>query len=163
MKLIHRVMFAAAVGGLCVLTGTTALATPGNNTVTPLAVGTLTEAVNATTTVPGGRAGVQIRGALNIAVAELTIPPGGTSGWHSHAGPHFEVVKQGTVTEISAKGCKAETLQAGQATYDGRPSDVEIAVNRGSQPVVIEQVFILPKGALPRIDQPAPANCTVSP
>jgi hypothetical protein len=159
MKLMSKVVLAAVIGSLCILAGATAFATQGNSTVTPLAMGTLTGAVHSTTRVTGGRVTVEAKGALSVIVSQLTLPPGGTSGWHSHAGPHFEVVNQGTLTEINSKGCKTETMQAGQASYDGKPSDIVNAVNRGSDPLIVTQTFLVPKGTLPRIDQPAPPNC----
>jgi len=128
----------------------------------PLAQGALPGSIDSTVKVAGSRVGVKTRGNLDVFVALVTIPPGGNSGWHSHAGPVFTVVKQGTLTTIEAKGCKEETLQAGQARYDDKFADNEIAVNRGTEPVVVVQTFVLPHGASPPVDQPAAAGCPSS-
>ena len=163
MRHVPKVFVAAVMGSLLVFTGATAFATPptGGVTTTILANGTLTHAINATTKVTGGNVTVRTKGALDVDVVEITLAPGATTGWHSHSGPHFEVVKQGTLTEISAKGCKSETLQAGQSTWDSSPGDVVIGVNHGTEPVTFVTTFVAPKGSVPRVDQPAPANCPV--
>jgi quercetin dioxygenase-like cupin family protein len=132
VKYLAKFVAAAVISTLSVMAATTAFATEGNEMPTPVAKGTLTGGINGATNVAGGRVRVKANGALDVFVVQVTIPPGGNSGWHSHAGPHFTVVNSGTLTTIRAKGCKTETLQAGQATYDARPSDTLIVVNRGS-------------------------------
>ena len=163
MRLRYKVLLAALMGSLLIFTGAPAFATPptGSGSTTILANGTLTKAINATTPVTGGNVTIRTKGALDVIVVEITLDPGATTGWHSHTGPHFEVVKQGTLTEISAKGCKTETFQAGQSDFDSSPGDVVIGVNHGTVPVTFVTTFIAPKGSVPRVDQPAPANCPV--
>ena len=163
MRLRYKVLLAALMGSLLIFTGAPAFATPptGSGSTTILANGTLTKAINATTPVTGGNVTIRTKGALDVDVVEITLDPGATTGWHSHTGPHFEVVKQGTPTEISAKGCKTETFQAGQSDFDSSPGDVVIGVNHGTVPVTFVTTFIAPKGSVPRVDQPAPANCPV--
>jgi quercetin dioxygenase-like cupin family protein len=161
MKLMPKCVVIAVFACSAGLASGGAFAAGGNETPMPLAMGTLTSAINSTTKVDGGRVRVQTKGTLEVFFVQVTIPPGGKSAWHSHAGPRFGVVKQGTLTVVRAKGCKTQTLQAGQAIYDGKPSDTEIVLNRGSEPVVVVQAFLLPKGKTPDIDQPAPANCPV--
>jgi hypothetical protein len=163
----------AVFGSLCVLglaagtalglAGGTALATPGTGIQQmPLATGTLTGSINSTVKVTGGRVGLKTKGNLDVFVVQITIPPGGNSGWHSHAGPVFMVVKQGALTTIEAKGCKEQTLQAGQAIYDTKFAGNGIDVNRGTEPVVVVATFVQPHGASPRVDQPAAAACPSS-
>ena len=38
----------------------------------------------------------------DVAVAQITVAPGGSSGWHSHLGGAIIVVKQGSLTVYSA-------------------------------------------------------------
>jgi quercetin dioxygenase-like cupin family protein len=169
MKLMSKCVVIAVIACSAVLAGATAFATEAPELATqateqpmPLAKGTLTGSVNSNAKVAGGRVGVQTKGNLDVLVVQTTIPPGGTSGWHSHAGPHYVVVKQGTLTTIQAKGCKVQTLQTGQASYDVKPAENRIVLNRGTDPVVFVATFVLPRGASPDVAQPAAAGCPSS-
>jgi len=47
----------------------------------------------------------------DIVMVQLTVEPGGSSGWHSHPGGAIIVVKQGSITVHKAVGsqCQIET------------------------------------------------------
>src|SRR5689334_24699100 len=53
----------------------------------------------------------------DIAMAQITVDPGGSSGWHSHPGGAIIVVKTGTLTVYKSVGgrCETEYYTAGQA------------------------------------------------
>ena len=59
----------------------------------------------------------------DIVMVQLTVDPGGSSGWHSHPGGAIIVVKQGSITVHKAIGsqCQIETYSAGQAFLE-RPA-----------------------------------------
>src|SRR5436190_13112639 len=50
----------------------------------------------------------------DIAMVQITVVPGGSSGWHSHPGGAIIIVKQGTETVHKAVGsqCVVETRSA---------------------------------------------------
>src|SRR5207302_1139371 len=74
----------------------------------------------------------------------ITLAPGGTGGWHSHAGPHITIVKQGTLTIIDAQ-CKRHQLSAGHAVIS--PGDAtEKDENKGTTPVTFDVTFLIPHG-----------------
>ena len=154
-----RVALASAATTLALAGTTVALATPPQGlTLKPLGRGSLVEPVKINEKVGKGRVEIQTQGALDTLAAQFTLAPGGTTGWHKHAGPHITIVTQGTLTEIDAK-CKRHNLVAGQADIDlgGAVGKDE---NRGSAPVVFYTTFLVPRGVLiPRIDEPAPAGC----
>src|SRR5205807_1094158 len=107
--------------------------------------------------VAGGRVKLQTKGALDALTLNIALAPGGTGGWHKHAGPLVTVVKQGTLTIIDAK-CKRHDIPAGQAAISSGSTDKD--ENRGTTPVVWYVTFLLPHAATsPRIDQPAPTGC----
>jgi quercetin dioxygenase-like cupin family protein len=142
------------------LSAGTALATaPSGEMVTPLGRGPLVKPVNINERVGMGRVKIQTTGSLDALTVQSTLAPGGTGGWHKHAGPHIMVVAKGTLTVIDAR-CKRHEVPAGHANIDSA-GDVDKVENLGSTPAVIYVTFLLPHGiSSPRIDAPAPAGCT---
>jgi hypothetical protein len=159
MRITTRKSIALAGASLLALSAGTAVATaPNGETVTPLARGTLIKPANVNRKVKGGRVAIKTQGALDALMVSITIPPGGNGGWDALAGPHVNIVAQGTLTLIDAK-CKRHVIPAGHAVIsDG--SDRDKVENRGTAPLVYYNVFLIPHGAAsPRVDTPAPAGC----
>jgi quercetin dioxygenase-like cupin family protein len=97
----------------------------------------------------------------DVAMAQITVVPGGSSGWHSHPGGAIIIVKQGELTVYRAIGsqCQTTTYTAGQAFLE-RPGEVDQVVNTGTIPYVLYVTFPrVPQGASTRIDQPDPGTC----
>lgn len=98
-----------------------------------------------------------------VVVQEITIAPGGTTGWHSHPGPVVVVVKAGTLTYVRASDgeCIETPYSAGTAFVDPGQGNVHTAFNLGNENLVlIATYFDVPVGGSPRIDVPvAPAAC----
>lgn len=97
----------------------------------------------------------------DVAMAQITVEPGGSSGWHSHPGGAIIIVKQGTLTVYGAVGsrCHIDTYSAGQAFIE-RPGEVDQVVNTGSVPFILLVTFPrLPQGASARTDLPNPGTC----
>jgi hypothetical protein len=145
---------------LALTLATVALATaPNGETHTPIARGQLLAPANVNRQVTGGHVRIKTEGALDVLILHTELAPGGTGGWHTHAGPMIAIVKQGTLTIIDAK-CKRHDITAGHAMIS-TGSDPGKNENRGTTPVVVDVTFLIPHGATsPRIDAPAPAGCT---
>ena len=97
----------------------------------------------------------------DVAMAQITVQPGGSSGWHSHPGGAIIVVKEGTLTVHRSIGsqCQIETYSAGQAFIE-RPGEVDQVVNMGTVPYVLLVTFPrVPQGESPRTDVPDPGTC----
>jgi quercetin dioxygenase-like cupin family protein len=97
----------------------------------------------------------------DIAMAQITVEPGGSAGWHSHPGGAIIVVKTGTLTVFHAVAGRCETTvyTAGQAFIE-RPGEVDNVLNMGSSPYVLLVTFPrVPQGASPRTDEPNPGIC----
>jgi quercetin dioxygenase-like cupin family protein len=128
-----------------------ALATPPSGlTNVPLARGT---------DVSDGTIPLQV--GTDVAMAQITVVPGGSSGWHSHPGGAIVIVKQGAATVHQAIGsqCKTTTYSAGQAFIE-RPGEVDQVVNTGTVSYVFYVTFPrVPQGDSARIDQPDPGTC----
>jgi quercetin dioxygenase-like cupin family protein len=117
----------------------------------------------------------------DFVMSEITVNPGGSSGWHSHPGGAIIVVEQGTLTVYSpggdshgqggddshsqsgdgwhSQGCQTTTYTAGQAFIE-RPGEVDQVINNGTIPYVLFVTFPrVPQGGSARIDQPDPGTC----
>ena len=89
---------------------------------------------------------------FEIITQTVTFQPGGTSGWHSHPGPVFVVVKSGTVTVYDAS-CTPRRYSAGQGFLEGP----EPAVVRNEGTTVSENIatLLVPAGEPARTDAPS--------
>ena len=100
--------------------------------------------------------------ACDTAFQQLTIPPGGYSGWHTHPGPTFVAVAQGEGTLYHGmSGCPASKYGVG-AGFMQPPTEVHNMRNEGSAPLVLWSFYALPPGTANtaiRIDQPQPSEC----
>ena len=58
---------------------------------------------------------IPLKEGTNIVVAQITVIPGGSSGWHSHPGGAIVVVQQGSLTVYESVGdrCEIATVQRG--------------------------------------------------
>jgi quercetin dioxygenase-like cupin family protein len=100
--------------------------------------------------------------ACDTAYQQLTIPPGGYTGWHTHPGPTFVAVAQGEGTLYHGmSGCPSFKYGVG-AGFMQPPTEVHNMRNEGSTPLVLWAFYALPPGtanAAIRVDQPQPAEC----
>jgi quercetin dioxygenase-like cupin family protein len=104
---------------------------------------------------------VRLQFGTDVAMAQITVQPGGSAGWHSHPGGAIIVVQQGTLTVYSPDEgrCKTTTYNAGQAFIE-RPGEVDNVLNTGTVPYVLYVTFPrVPTGASPRTDEPNPGTC----
>ena len=100
--------------------------------------------------------------ACDTAYQQLTIQPGGFTGWHTHPGPTFVAVAQGEGTLYHGiDGCPSHKYGVG-AGFMQPQTEVHNMRNEGSEPLVLWAFYALPPGtsnAAIRIDQPQPAAC----
>jgi quercetin dioxygenase-like cupin family protein len=100
--------------------------------------------------------------ACDTAYQQLTIAPGGHTGWHTHPGPTFVAVAQGEGTLYHGMaGCPSVKYTTG-AGFMQPPTEVHNMRNEGSTPLVLWAFYALPPGTSNtaiRIDQPQPAEC----
>ena len=104
---------------------------------------------------------IPIQEGTDVVMAEITVVPGGSSGWHSHPGGAIIVIKQGDLAVNRSIGSQCETTSytAGQAFIE-RPGEVDDVVNTGTIPYVLLVTFPrVPQGGSARIDQPDPGTC----
>jgi quercetin dioxygenase-like cupin family protein len=104
---------------------------------------------------------IPLQAGSDVAIAQITVDPGGSSGWHSHPGGAIVVVQQGSLTVYKSVGsqCASTTYTAGQAFVE-RPGEVDQVINTGTAPYVLFVTFPrVPQGASTRTDEPDPGTC----
>jgi hypothetical protein len=103
----------------------------------------------------------------DIYVQHAAIPPGGSTGWHTHAGPVFVMMVNGALTLYDGDDptCTGTSYSAGSGFVDRGFGHVHIARNEGSVPAEFYAFYELPAGsgdAGVKIPQPGFTNpaCT---
>jgi len=88
---------------------------------------------------------------------EITIAPGGSTGWHWHDGELIGVVKQGTLTH-SMSDCSVDGVyNAGDPVIEHSGSDhVHIGRNLGTVPIILQVIYVDPVGKPLAEDAPDP-------
>ncbi|TCC23102.1 cupin domain-containing protein [Kribbella speibonae] len=127
---IRGALAAVAAGGLAIgLTPTAADATPGSG---------VTGTILSKTTL----------GRTDYVLREITIQPGGTTGWHFHDGTLYAFVKSGTLTHSKSDCTLDGVYRAGAAFTEPSGSDhVHVGRNLGTKPLVLDVLYVLPTGS----------------
>jgi quercetin dioxygenase-like cupin family protein len=87
---------------------------------------------------------------------EITIQPGGNTGWHYHDGRVFGVVREGTLTR-TMDDCSVVVSPVGSAVTEASGADhVHIGRNLGPVPLVLWVDYIEPAGSPLAVDVPDP-------
>ena len=124
-----------------------------------VAQATESSGVSATTFTTGTTAepiGLNQAGPTEVVVREITIAPGGSTGWHYHPGTLLAVVQSGTLTR-QLNDCSEETTPAGQTFVEPSGADhVHIGRNEGTEPVVLYVTYVLPADADLSVDADDP-------
>jgi quercetin dioxygenase-like cupin family protein len=132
-----------------------ALATPGSGvTASIIARGVATEKVKTRGNQP-----------YEAVVQEITIAPGGHTGWHTHPGNAIAIIKSGTLTIYDGDdpSCTPKTFNGGDVYIDPGYGHVHIGRNEGSAPLEILVTYIdVAAGNGPvRLDAEDPGNCSL--
>src|SRR5438132_5326704 len=103
---------------------------------------------------------IEAKDGLSVQTQTITFQPGGQSGWHSHPGPVFISVKEGTMTFYDLD-CHATVLTAGQGFLDVG-LDEHLARNESGSPATnVVTYFAPPHTTVFRIDEPQAPNCSL--
>lgn len=91
-------------------------------------------------------------------IREITLAPGGSTGWHYHDGTLYAQVREGTLTH-TASTCQQDGLykQGDLFTEPSGSQHVHIGRNLGKSPVVLDVLYVDPAGKPLSEDAPAPA------
>jgi quercetin dioxygenase-like cupin family protein len=155
MKRLNKLLVLAVV--TFGLAGGIAFATPGG--------GIVAAPVIARATVDADNFKLKLHDSSNpadVAIQQVTIAPGGFTGWHTHPGPAVVLVKSGefTLYEADDPSCTGRTYRAGQSFVDAGYGNVHIGRNESAADVELWVAYLdVPVGGAFRIDAPAPGNC----
>jgi quercetin dioxygenase-like cupin family protein len=149
--LASKLLTAAAIG--CCTYAASAVQAGG--TVTPAS------GVQATNLAAGGSSGdirIATKGPTEVTFREITIEPGGSTGWHHHAGELLAVVQAGTLTR-QLEDCSVVVSPAGQVFVEPAGGQhVHVGRNLGAEPVVLYVAYVLPAGS-PYSEEAADPGC----
>ena len=98
----------------------------------------------------------EARTPIDLVVRQHDYEPHATTGWHSHPGPVFITVTEGTLTHYAPDDptCTPHTLSVGQGLVDdGRG---HVLRNETDHPAQDMSVIVAPVGGPFRTDLPAP-------
>ena len=162
----RRVMFAAMLAACGAALTAGVMATPGSGV---LNAAVMARAAFADQTdikfkiFNGGEKVILAPRAQDTVMQQITIAPGGNTGWHSHPGPVVVLVKSGALTFYDGDDptCTARTYSAGQAFIDSGQGHVHIARNQSTTEnlELWATYFDVPAGGAFRLDRPDPGNC----
>lgn len=101
--------------------------------------------------------------ACDTAFQQVTINPGGSTGWHTHPGATLVSVAQGegTLYHAGGTGCTGDKHPINTGFFQTE-ADNHVLRNEGTSPLVVYALYLLPSGTPNtgiRTDQPQPANC----
>ncbi|HEX6360799.1 cupin domain-containing protein [Actinophytocola sp.] len=104
----------------------------------------------ATATPPRGVTGTILArwtiGDTDYVLREITVEPGGSTGWHFHDGTLYGAVKEGTLTRTMSDCTTTFTHPTGTALVED-PAHVHIGRNLGGTPVVLLVLYVNPAGS----------------
>lgn len=90
-------------------------------------------------------------------VRDVTVEPGGSTGWHWHDGTLVGAIKQGTLTHYSADCAVDGVYNPGDPVVEpAGPGHVHLGRNLGSTPLILEVIYVLPVGKPLAEDAPNP-------
>jgi quercetin dioxygenase-like cupin family protein len=138
MRTVHRIALAGAAAlALSLLPGTAEATPPAGVTATILSQHTV-----------GGK---------DYILREITIAPGGSTGWHFHDGTLYGVVVGGTLTH-SDHTCKTDGIyHVGDPILEpSGDNHVHIGRNLGKTPVILDILYVDPAGSPLSEDAPNP-------
>ena len=113
---------------------------------------------------PGWAELLVTHGASDLYVQQNTWQPGGSTGWHTHPGPSFVIVTQGSVTAYDSndRRCTPHVYTAGTANNAFvDPGDGHVHILRNETDAVAQTIAVqlIPAGSTRRQDAAAPGNC----
>ena len=122
-----------------------ALVTPGSASATP---GDGVEAITFAHSSLNGK---------DYITKQITIAPGGTTGWHYHPGQVFGVIKSGTLTHYDSACSIDGVYRANDPIIEGSGDGyVHEGRNEGPDPLVMWVLYIDPAGSPLTVDMPNP-------
>ena len=124
-------------------------------------VGAVVLAATASGTSATGVEGIQLWrtsvDGIDYVFRQITIAPGGSTGWHWHDGQLYGVINEGTLTHNLADCSVDGAYPPGAGIFEPSGADhVHIGRNLGTTPLVMHVLYVLPAGSALSQDAPDP-------
>jgi hypothetical protein len=108
---------------------------------------------------------IQTRGKSDLYVQQNTWQPHGSTGWHTHPGPSFVIVTEGSVTvyEGDDASCTPHVYTANTSNnsfVDIGGGDVHLIRNETGSEAKTMAIQLVPAGATRRVDAADPGHCS---
>ncbi|NUR59002.1 MAG: cupin domain-containing protein [Catenulispora sp.] len=88
---------------------------------------------------------------------QITIQPGGSTGWHWHDGTLYAYVERGTLTHTDADCTTTDVYNGGAVfTEPSGAGNVHIGRNLGTTPLILDVLYVDPAGSPLSEDAPNP-------
>lgn len=89
----------------------------------------------------------QVVGGSDYIISRITIAPNASTGWHTHRGEIYGIVKAGELTHYDSDCRRDGVYGVGTPITDPTgPEHVHIGRNEGTEPVVLEVTYVDPAG-----------------
>jgi quercetin dioxygenase-like cupin family protein len=99
-------------------------------------------------------------GDTDYVLREITVQPGGSTGWHYHDGTLYALVRRGTLTRTQAD-CTSQVSPQGSTLVEvGGRDHVHIGRNLGATPLVLLVLYVNPAGS-PLAEDAADPGCGI--
>jgi mannose-6-phosphate isomerase-like protein (cupin superfamily) len=98
---------------------------------------------------------------IDYITREITIQPGGSTGWHYHDGRVLGVVREGTLTRTMGDCTDVVDPAGAPVTEASGPAHVHNGRNLGPVPVVLWVDYIQPAGTPLSVDVPPAPGCPI--
>ena len=122
---------------------------------TGVAANDLDEKVN----IDGWKVSLETKGASDFYMQDISIAPGGYSGWHSHPGIFVGTVITGSI-DYYDENCNVKTISAGEVWTEAY--GLHAIANHGTVDFRGQFVYLIKRGEPRRIDLPAPACAPIT-
>jgi quercetin dioxygenase-like cupin family protein len=146
----------AAVAAFALVAGTAVATLSSGFTVTPLARGNFGR-------IDSHHNGIEVksRHSGDVAFAQVTFEPHGSSGWHHHPGIVLVSVASGAVTRYDPE-CRKHVYHAGEGFVEDA-NEPGLVRNNKDHEAVVYAAFVVPSSTPAeglRIDDPQPEDCS---
>ncbi|MFJ9366561.1 cupin [Nocardia sp. NPDC101769] len=96
-------------------------------------------------------------GGMDYILREITVAPGGSTGWHYHDGTLYALVRQGELSHYGSDCAVDQTGGPGTALVErAGAGNVHLERNLGTEPQVLDVLYVLPAGSPLSEDAPNP-------
>ena len=94
-------------------------------------------------------------------VSDITIAPGGSTGWHTHEGEIYGIVEAGTLTHYASDCHRDGVYGVGTPITDPTGTEhIHLGRNEGTTPVILRVTYVDPAGS-PTSDSAPNPGCAV--